>query len=193
VNYLAHCFLADITGTSIVGNLMGDVVRGPLEGRYPAEIERGIRLHRRIDSHTDTHPVVRAAKARFHPPFRRYAGILLDVFFDHFLARDWKQYHPESLEAFADRVYRAIAAEPALFGGGLRLSLDYMRSHRLLESYRETRGIRRALTGLSRRLSRTNPLAEGIGELDRCYADFEEDFGLFFPQLIEFARSEARA
>ena len=188
MNYLAHLYLADHTGTSLAGSLMGDVVRGPLEGRYPPGIEHGIRLHRHVDSFTDAHPVVRAAKARLQPPYRRYAGILLDVYFDHCLARLWDQYHPQPLEKFARAAYRKLMREGLGLGHpGFLLRLSYLRSRNLLLSYRELSGIEHALQGLSTRLSRANPLASGLVALNPHYTALENDFRVFFPELVRFA------
>jgi acyl carrier protein phosphodiesterase len=192
MNYLAHLYLADRTGTSLAGSLMGDIVRGPLQGRYPAVIEQGIRLHRSVDSYTDAHPAVRAAKARLQPPYRRYAGILLDVFFDHCLARQWPRFHAESLEQFVGRVQGALLREGlGLAHPGFVMRLGYMRSRNLLLSYRNLDGIERALQGLSTRLSRENPLASGLEALQPHYATLENDFGIFFPDLVDYAEGIA--
>jgi acyl carrier protein phosphodiesterase len=190
MNYLAHCCLADLTGTSITGSIMGDFVRGNFEGRFTPEIERGIRLHRRIDSFTDAHATVRAAKRRFIPPYRRYAGILIDVLFDHFLARQWDRFHALPLEEFADKVYVEMDAHSPLFGDRTRLSLDYMRTRNLLVSYRELRGVENALKGLSTRLTRANPLGEAGPVLLAQYDALQGDFDEFFPQLVTYAKDQ---
>lgn len=192
MNYLAHLYLADRTGTSLAGSLLGDVVRGPLEGRYGAELERGIHLHRRIDSFTDRHPRVLAAKARLRPPYRRYAGILLDVYFDHCLAQNWNAWHPQSLEDFAANTYHLLLRESlAVAHPGFTLRLTYMRSRSLLLSYRETAGIERVLQGLAGRLSRPNPLASGLDAVLPHEAELREDFQAFFPELQTFAEQTA--
>jgi acyl carrier protein phosphodiesterase len=194
MNYLAHLYLADRTGTSFAGSLMGDVVRGPLEGRYPPAIEQGIRLHRRVDSFTDAHPVVRAAKARLQPPYRRYAGILLDVYFDHCLARQWPRHHARPLEDFAQTAYRRLLREGLrLAHPGFLLRLSYLRSRNLLLSYREPAGVEQALQGLSTRLSRANPLASGLQALTPLHEELEQDFAGFFPELVRFAETASAA
>jgi acyl carrier protein phosphodiesterase len=193
VNLLAHLYLADRTRTSLAGSLMGDVVRGVLEGRYPPEVEHGIRLHRRVDSFTDAHPVVRAAKTRLQPPYRRYAGILLDVYFDHCLALHWHQHHPQSLEEFVTDSHQKLMREGLkLAHPGFVLRLTYMRSRNLLLSYRELSGVERALQGLSTRLSRENPLATGLQALQPQYSALQNDFRVFFPELVRFAEEVAR-
>lgn len=191
MNYLAHLYLAERTQTSLLGNLMGDFVRGRLRGDHPPAIELGIRLHRRVDSYTDRHPRVVASRRRLRPPFRRYAGILVDVFYDHFLARDWARLHDQPLEVFAARVYAALEANPELLGERLRRAAPYFRRHDLLVSYRELGGIEHALAGLSARLSRRNPLGAGLIELQRNYAGLENDFRAFLPELEVYARVQA--
>ena len=114
MNYLAHLHLGGPQPAQLLGSLYGDFVKGPLDGRFATDVEAAIRLHRRIDAFTDRHPRVRAACARFPVERRRYAGILLDLFFDHCLARCWGDYADEPLAHFSARVYRALAAEPAL-------------------------------------------------------------------------------
>ncbi len=193
MNLLAHLYLADRTRTSLAGSLMGDVVRGVLQGRYPAEVEDGIRLHRRVDSFTDAHPIVRAAKARLQPPYRRYAGILLDVYFDHCLALEWRQHHSLSLEEFVADSQQVLMREGLkLAHPGFVLQLTYMRSRNLLLSYRELSGIERALQGLSIRLSRENPLATGLDVLHPQASLLQNDFRGFFPELVRFAEETSR-
>lgn len=188
VNYLAHLYLADLTGTSLAGSLLGDIVRGPLRGYFPAAVERGIRLHRQIDSFTDAHAVVRSAKARFHSPYRRYAGILLDVFFDHCLIADWPKLHELPLEQFVGHVHKRLLRESLqLAHPSLVLRLSYMRSSNLLLSYRELAGVENAYRGLSTRLSRQNPLADGLDVVRPLYHELQSDFRAFFPDLVQFA------
>jgi len=108
MNYLAHLYLGQGSAQSLIGSLMGDFIRGHLDESLPLAIRQGIWLHRKIDAFTDAHPVFRASKGRLRPPLRRYAGILVDVFYDHFLARDWALYSSVSLRDFSWSVYRTL-------------------------------------------------------------------------------------
>lgn len=108
MNYLAHLHLGGPQPAQLLGSLYGDFVKGRLQGQWPDEIERAIQLHRRIDAFTDSHPLVHAAKRRFPLERRRFAGVLLDVFFDHCLARDWNDYADEPLPQFVERVYGTL-------------------------------------------------------------------------------------
>lgn len=187
MNYLAHLHLGGEAPAQLLGSLYGDFVKGPLAGRWPADIEAAIRLHRRIDAFTDSHPLQARARARFPAERRRYAGILLDLFFDHCLALHWADYADEPLAQFSDRVYRVLAAEPAL-PGRLALIAPRMAEQDWLGSYRDFAVLQRVLDGLGRRLSRPGALDGSLAELERLYQPLSEDFRLFYPELIEFAR-----
>jgi acyl carrier protein phosphodiesterase len=190
LNYLAHVFLADAVGASLTGNLMGDFVRGRLNGRFPPAIERGLYLHRRVDTFTDAHPLTRVSRQRFCPVFRRYGGILVDLFYDHCLARQWGDFHDEPLEYFTARVYAALQKDEAFMVESLRGTHRRMREIDLLASYRNLSGLQRALYHLHRRLSRDNPLADGLYPLRAHYGGLSADFQAFMPQLIRFAQRE---
>ena len=196
MNYLAHLYLADrVSGgepLALVGNLMGDFVKGPVADHWPPSIRDGIILHRQIDSFTDRHPVVTTSKTRLDDGFRRYGGILIDVFYDHFLSRCWPDYCAEPLDQFSRRVYRILTDCYSDLPPRMQTSVDYMIGRDLLVSYRQRDGIARSLLGLSTRLSRTNRLADGIGQLDRHYEDLATDFELFFPQLIDYTTEQYR-
>lgn len=194
MNYLAHVYLADRTGSSLTGNLMGDFVRGRLRGEFPPAIEGGLQLHRWVDTFTDSHPLPRASRRRFPPPFRRYAGILVDLFYDHCLAREWADYHSEPLEDFTARVYASLARDEAWLVEPLRSTHERMRRHDLLASYTTLSGVETALGHLSRRLSRANPLAGGLQPLKTHYDGLATDFHAFMPDLVAFAqtRTETR-
>jgi acyl carrier protein phosphodiesterase len=184
VNHLAHALLAARTGGSITGNLMGDFVKGSPRGRYEGEVLEGILLHRRIDAFADAHPLVRRSRRRVAPGRRRYAGILVDLLYDHFLALCWEEFWSEPLPEFARRVYAELERDRALLPARMQRFADFLRRHDLLVSYREVRGIERALGGLARRLRRPNPLGEPLVELREARADFERDFRGFFPELL---------
>jgi acyl carrier protein phosphodiesterase len=186
MNYLAHLHLGGSQPGALLGSLYGDFVKGPLEGHWPADIEAAIRLHRRIDAFTDNHPLVARAKARFPVERRRYAGILLDVFFDHCLARDWASYADEPLELFTARVYAVLAGEPQL-PGKLELIAPRMAAQDWLGSYRDFAVLERVLDGIGRRLSQPQRLAGALEELEALYEPLCEDFRAFYPEVQAFA------
>ncbi|VVO36271.1 ACP phosphodiesterase [Pseudomonas fluorescens] len=186
MNYLAHLHLGGQLPSQLLGSLYGDFVKGRLQGQFDPQIEAAIQLHRRIDVFTDRHPRVDVSLSRFSLTRRRYAGIVLDVFFDHCLARDWPLYGDRPLDNFTAEVYRVLAAEPQL-PGRLADIAPHMAAHDWLGSYRDFAVLEQVLRGISRRLSRPEELAAAMQELERLYEPLSEDFRLFYPQLQAFA------
>jgi acyl carrier protein phosphodiesterase len=189
MNYLAHLHLGGDAPAQLLGSLYGDFVKGPLAGQWPADIEAAIRLHRRIDVFTDSHPLQVQARQRFPAERRRYAGILLDIFFDHCLARNWADYAAEPLPYFTGRVYQVLKAEPRL-PERLALIVPRMAAQDWLGSYREFAVLEQVVAGIDRRLSRPGLLAGGMAELERLYQPLLEDFRQFYPELQGFVARE---
>lgn len=192
MNYLAHLHLGGTAPHQLLGSLYGDFVKGPLDGRWPQTIEAGIRLHRRIDLFTDTHPLVRDARALFPAARRRVSGILLDLFFDHCLARDWADYAEVPLPAFTGQVYRVLADQAALPGALARIA-PRMAEQDWLGSYREFDTLAAVVGGMSRRLSRPELLAGGFDELAERYQPLSDHFRRFYPELQRFAAQAGMA
>ncbi|MGK8707752.1 ACP phosphodiesterase [Metapseudomonas otitidis] len=192
MNYLAHLHLGGPAPHQLLGSLYGDFVKGPLDGRWPQTIEAGIRLHRRIDLFTDTHPLVRDARALFPVARRRVSGILLDLFFDHCLARDWADYAEVPLPAFTGQVYRVLADQAALPGALARIA-PRMAEQDWLGSYREFDTLAAVVGGMSRRLSRPELLAGGFDELAERYQPLSDHFRRFYPELQRFAAQAGMA
>ncbi|MDB6144028.1 MAG: hypothetical protein JWP80_3072 [Pseudomonas sp.] len=188
MNYLAHLHLGGQRPAQLLGSLYGDFVKGPLPGRFAPDLEAAIQLHRSIDSFTDAHPLIKDSIARFPTQRRRYAGIVLDVFFDHCLARDWAVYAEQPLDVFTANVYRVLAAEPEL-PERLALIAPRMAAHDWLGSYREFEVLEEVLGGISRRLSRPEGLAGAMHELQALYQPLSADFREFYPLLQDFAQA----
>lgn len=189
MNYLAHLHLGGNAPAQLLGSLYGDFVKGPLTGQWPADIEAAIRLHRRIDAFTDSHPLQAQARARFPVARRRYAGILLDLFFDHCLALKWSDYADEPLPQFTGRVYQVLAAEPAL-PGRLALIAPRMAEQDWLGGYTEFEILEQVLRAMQRRLSRPQGLEGAMHELEHLYEPLMADFQLFYPALQQFVARE---
>jgi acyl carrier protein phosphodiesterase len=189
LNYLVHLFLAEDTSSDLLGNLMGDFVKGRLDDTYPADIRRGIELHRRIDAFAHDNMRYRHSKSRLDESYGYYRGILIDIFYDHFLARNWHRYHPLPLENFAARIYRLLKDHFEILPPGLQQVAPRMIEHNWLVSYREADTIGRVLERISTRLRRPNPLARGIVELHRHYAGLEVDCDLFLAEAVEFTKA----
>ncbi len=190
MNYLAHVLLSSGTPERLAGALLGDFVKGPLDGRFPPAVRAAIALHRAIDRYTDRHPLVQEGRSLVSAGRRRFAGILVDVFFDHFLACHWKRYCDRPLERFTGEVYATLLARRHGFPERLQRMLPRMASEDWLAAYRDLWAVEAALNGIARRLSRfdrARVLGGAIEELTGHYAGFEGRFLAFFPQLQAFA------
>jgi acyl carrier protein phosphodiesterase len=192
MNYLAHLYLSDSDPGSLVGSLMGDFVKGRVGDEFEPSLRQGILLHRRVDAFTDSHPLTRRSKARISPQFRRYAGILVDIFFDHFLATEWSRWSDTPLDEFASAVYGILGERQETFPERMQRSMHYMVSNRLLQSYCDIEGVHHALRGIETRLRRPSRLGDSVSELEENYRLFRSDFEQFFPVLIDYVETENR-
>ncbi|MBO3274991.1 acyl carrier protein phosphodiesterase [Pseudomonas schmalbachii] len=188
MNYLAHLHLGGSQPAQLLGSLYGDFVKGPLAGRWPADIEAAIRVHRHIDAFTDAHPLIHVAKTRFPSERRRLSGVLVDVFFDHCLARDWQAYSPEPLGLFTRRVYGVLNETPGL-PGRLAYIAPRMAAQDWLGSYLEFEVLQDVMAGMARRLSRPGLLDGAWDELVDLYEPLSEDFRAFYPELQRYVES----
>lgn len=185
MNYLFHLVLTEQTPDGWVGAMMGDFVKGRLEGRFPAAIESGIKNHRWLDRFAASNPHFRRSRRVIDERFGHCRGILVDMFWDHLLARSWENRFEEPLEAFADRVYRALAASDALLPPRLGEIVPHMVERNWLVSYRERATLERALNRMSRRLSFPNLLGEGASEFDRHEEVINESFQGFLSEATD--------
>lgn len=190
VNHLAHALLSGPDDDVVFGGLIADFLRGRVDPSLPRGVRLGIALHRAVDVYTDSHAEVAAARARFEPPYRRYAGILLDIWFDHLLARDWARYGIGTLHEFSGRVRELLVRRDAQLPEAMRRFVRYLLDNDLPERYREPPMIAQVLRGMSARLSRANPLAEALPVLQHDAAALERHFEAFFPQLLDHARAQ---
>ena len=186
MNFLFHLYLAGDDPDLLAGNLAGDFVKGRLDDRYPPGIARGIRMHRGIDSFASNNRLFRQSKQRLRPELGLYRGVLVDLYYDHFLARDWGEHCSVSLEEYLAGAYRVVKEREAFLPDRLVRLVPVIFTE-LLPSYAHVDGIELALVRMSKRLRRPNPLAEGIGELGRHYGALEEDFRMFLPEVTELA------
>ena len=162
MNFLAHLWLSEHARLPLAGAVLGDTLRGALPPLMPEPLRQSVQLHRRVDAATDRHPRVQAARAGFGDGSRRYAGILLDVLYDHLLARDWPDFSAEPLPAFARRAALAVAAEARWFGHAGQPAPRAEPFAALLSSYGESEGIERALRRTAARLRRPEGLLQAM-------------------------------
>ncbi|MEO7326350.1 MAG: ACP phosphodiesterase [Dokdonella sp.] len=190
MNHLAHALLAAPDEDLMFGGLIADFLRGAVDPQLQRGVRIGIALHRAVDRYTDAHPQVVTARALFEPPYRRYAGILLDVWFDHLLARDWHRYADGSLPAFSRDVQDLLAARVQELPPRMHGFARYLHAHDLPEAYRYAPVIDQVLHGLSQRLSRENPLARALPVVQAHAAALDQHFAAFFPDLFEHVAQE---
>lgn len=186
MNYLAHAFLSEKTPLSIIGNVMGDFVKGRPSDSYDGEILKWIIIHRKIDYFTDTHNIFRLSKRLISKSRRRYSGIIIDIAFDHFLAKNWQMYSAEDLSGFIDRVYLTLRQYEPILPERLKNVLPRLVGENWLGSYRTLDGIDITLKRISRRFKRDNMLHNSIVEIKTNYHMLEDNFMEFFPELIGY-------
>ena len=184
MNYLAHLFLAKPTPDSYTGNLLGDFCRGVDTTIYSEPVLAGLKNHRLVDKFTDAHPLVRQAKQQFSPQYRRFAGIALDVLFDHFLIQYWTQYHHTDFELFCLQAYCRLEQRLPIMPSTMQQAVSSMIEHHWLSHYHNLQGVERALDNLARRIRFSNQFAGSIDDIVKNYAEFEQCFEQFFPQLM---------
>lgn len=187
MNHLAHFFLAERTPEAVVGAFLGDFVKGKIGDRdFPPSIRHEIIVHRRTDAFTDANEILLNGKNRFVKTRRRFAGIVLDVAFDHFLAKNWTDYAAENLDDFARFAYRAIETNAHRFPADFQKILPRMVADDFLAAYRDFGRVRFALERLSLRVRGGENMREAFGELAANYDYFQNVFREFFPRLQNF-------
>lgn len=183
MNFLAHFYLSGNDTGLLQGNFLADAVKGKKHLDYSPEIQKGILMHRFIDHFTDTHAVTERTKVRLRPEFHHYAPVIVDVFYDHFLAVNWKQFSAVPLVDYAQQVYQSLEENSVVFPEKSKYILKYMKMHDWLNAYSTIEGIGVVLTGMSRRTPYVSGMERGGAALERDYADCKKDFEEFFPEL----------
>lgn len=184
MNYLAHAYLSGDNNELLVGNFIADGIRGNKILHLPSGVQAGIMLHRAIDTFTDTHPVNAEMRKLFYPTAGKYAGVVLDIFYDYLLANNWQKFSSERLEDFVDRCYQLIEDNVSLLPDKTAYMFPYMRQFNWLLNYRMEEGIMKSLQGLSKRIV-NEPKLGAAGELAFKQKDLiQEAFLTFFPELV---------
>lgn len=189
MNYLAHLFLSGDNKEVMIGNLMEDFVIGRLDHprnlHIPPKIKVGIQLHRLIDTFTDTHRSVSNCKSILYHKHHKFSSLIVDVFFDHFLAIYWEEYSSENFKDFRKRVYRNFEEYYLILPEKMKPLIDSMITHDWLKNYSEFWGIERALYNISKRTTRENALVKAVDDLKDHFEVFDESFKIFFPLLMK--------
>lgn len=185
MNFLAHIFLSGNNDLIKIGNFMADGIRGTDYLNYPEEIQKGVVLHRAIDTFTDAHPIWRQSKHRLHERYGHYSGVIIDILYDHFLAKNWFQYTDEDLEDYVERFYQSLKDNYEILSPKTKKIMPYMIESNWLVSYASIAGIERILFQMDYRTKHRAHMQNAIQELQEFYIEFEEEFTLFFQDLIE--------
>jgi len=169
---------------------MADSIRGRDYRHYPEGMQKGVLLHRAIDTFTDSHPIARQSSKRLHRRYRHYSMVIVDIYYDHFLARNWQAYSNTPLEEFTENFYRLLEENLEAMPETVRHMAPYMIADNWLLSYRELEGIHKVLKGLNRRTGRKSGMDQAVAELEAYYNEFEAEFTTFFDELIIFSRQK---
>ena len=188
MNFLAHAYLSFGDPKVLIGNFIGDFVRGPIEENYEKDIVIGIKLHRDIDSFTDHHPVVKEAQNILKPEYGRYSLVITDMYFDSFLGKYWNNYHHKSLNEFAQEVYATIEAHREILPENFLTTFEYMKNNNWLTGYGELEGIRRAMTGMSKRTRFDSKMETAHIFLEKHHEYLRVHFGDFFEDLVAYSK-----
>jgi len=183
MNFLAHFYLSGTDTGLLQGNFLADAVKGKKYLDYSPEIQKGILMHRFIDHFTDTHPVTERTKIRLRAEFHHYAPVVVDVYYDHFLAAGWKEYSEIPLKHYANQVYKTLEENSEFYPGKSKHILKYMKMHDWLNAYTTIEGIGVVLTGMSRRTPYVSGMENGAAALKKDYSECKVDFEEFFPEL----------
>lgn len=192
MNFLAHIYLSGNNEYVAIGNFMADSVRGRKYKLFPKEIQKGILLHRGIDTFTDAHHVFRQSTKKLHNNYGHYAGVIVDIFYDHFLAKNWEQYSDIPLEQYAANFYELLDKNYNILTEKVKILMPYMISGNWLVSYASIEGIQRVLDGMNRRTKNRSKMNLATKELQEHYEEFEKEFTLFFNELIEYSNDKLK-
>lgn len=184
MNFLAHIYLSGDNDLIKIGNFMADGIHGKHFDTFPIEIQKGIILHRSIDTFTDAHPIFRQSTKRLHANYHHYSGIIVDIFYDHFLAKNWSKYSDERLEDYSQRFYQSLRDNYDDLTQKTQKMMPYLIEYNWLLSYQTIEGIESVLTKMDTRMKRDSNMRFSVAELKTYYSDFESEFTAFFAALI---------
>ncbi len=193
MNFLAHIYLSGKNEDIILGNFIADSIKGKKYLNYPPEVQKGIILHRAIDTYTDSHPLVRTSASKLYKNYGHYSGVIVDIYYDHFLASNWKDYSGVPLENFVAEFYKLLQRKFELLPAPIQRFLPYMVSENWLLSYASIEGISRILYQMNLRTKNIVKMDRAVNDLQEHYKEFEKEFRSFFPQLHEFSNEKLRA
>ena len=190
MNFLAHIYLSGNSEPVTIGNFIADGIRGKKYQEFPIEIQTGILLHRQIDTFTDAHKTVRESTKRLHKNYGHYAGVIVDILYDHFLAKNWENYSDISLDKYIETFYDSLQDNFEILPARIQKMMPYMISDNWLLSYATIEGITKVLEGMNRRTKNRSKMNLAVNELQEFYDEFEDEFTRFFEELIQFSNEK---
>lgn len=190
MNYLAHIHLSGNNKKLMIGNFIADAVKGNKLENYETEIQNGIKLHRAIDHFTDTHEIVKESKKKLWERYRHYNAVIIDIYYDHFLAKNWLNYHKTELHLFVDDSYNTLQENYEILPEGIQFMLTHMVKNNWLLNYQYIKGIDKVMQGMSRRASFDSGMEHSTDELIEHYDQFAYEFESFYPLLEKFVASK---
>jgi len=190
MNFLAHIYLSGDNEMVVLGNFMADGIHGEAYKKYPEDIQKGILLHREIDTFTDVHPVVRQSTKRLHKNYGHYSGVIVDIMYDHFLAKNWEMFSKLPLDVFVANFYKILDRNFDVLTARVKRMMPYMIAENWLLNYSKIEGIQQVLDGMNRRTENKSKMNEATKELSIFYSEFEAEFMLFFEDLIHFSKEK---
>ncbi len=190
MNFLAHIYLSGTDEEIIIGNFIADGIKGKQYLKFPKGIQKGILLHRAIDTYTDSHPIVRQSTRRLHKNYGHYSGIIVDILYDHFLAKNWNQYSNIPLTEFVENFYSLLHKHYGVLPPRIKRMMPHMISDNWLLSYATISGIGKILFQMNYRTQNKSKMNFAVEELELYYDEFENEFTLFFAKLISFSNQK---
>lgn len=192
MNFLAHIFLSNNDNQITIGNFIADGIRGKRYKKYPINIQKGILLHRQIDTFTDAHPTVRMSTKRLHRNYGHYSGVIVDILYDHFLAKNWTQYSHIPLPDYIENFYDLLEDNFETLPVRIQKMMPHMIADNWLLSYAKIEGIQKVLDGMNRRTKNRSGMNTATVELQEFYTEFEEEFTSFFEELRAFSEEKLK-
>ena len=190
MNFLAHIYLSFDDPEITLGNFFADHIRGNKYQHLPNKVQKGILLHREIDTFTDTHPIPRQSSKRLHQNYGHYSRVIVDIYYDHYLAKNWSDYSQIPLKDYVERFYDLLEENYSILPLGTQRMMPYMMADNWLYNYANLEGISRVLSGMNRRTKNRSRMDFAIMDLEQHYEDFGAEFRAFFTELITFSRQK---
>ncbi len=188
MNFLAHAPLQGNNDKILLGIFIADAVKGKQWEKYETEIQVGIRLHRQIDTYTDKHPIVKRSVNRIRDDYGRYSGVVMDIYYDHFLAKNWNLYHPATLDSFSQHVYKILTKRFLILPDRTKRMLPFLIAQNWLKSYAKFPGLERVFQGMDRRTRLLSGMSDAVISLEKNYEELKKDFTIFYPELQSFSK-----